>query len=382
MEPQLFRIDPKSDKTEALEEVEFAQIGFQERRNIQEWIAKNPSILGEKLLIIAKEFSDFDRTKERLDLLAVDKRGRLVIIELKRDDSGRDAHWQAIKYASYLSNVKEDVIAGILANYKGGMSLEDAKSKIMGHLGADDLDGLNNGQRIILASHRFAPEVTSAALWLNRNTPDKTLITCVQLTPYQDGKDGPLYIQANTIIPVPGSEAYTITVGPLNNKEEGQSGSGFAVKMAETKASHNDDDVTEFLMRVGDLATEGMPEPLRPTRRSKWGRRWGRPSVWPPTVSLVVQGPATALGQLENVLLHTSIRQNRRRAKPMAGRSRSLIITTATLKAWRGGLLTYRSLMTSTSRTARCWLRVAGRRCMTISSQMSSLEACATSLRR
>ena len=30
---------------------------------------------------------------------------------------------------------------------------------------------LNNDQRIILASHRFAPEVTSAALWLNEKAP-------------------------------------------------------------------------------------------------------------------------------------------------------------------------------------------------------------------
>ena len=41
---------------------------------------------------------------------------------------------------------------------------------------------LNNDQRIILASHRFAPEVTSAAVWLNEKAPDKNLITCVQLS--------------------------------------------------------------------------------------------------------------------------------------------------------------------------------------------------------
>ena len=48
------------------------------------------------------------------------------------------------------------------------------------HLGSDDLNALNNDQRIILASHRFAPEVTSAAVWLNEKAPDKDLMTCVQ----------------------------------------------------------------------------------------------------------------------------------------------------------------------------------------------------------
>ena len=113
-EPQLFRINPETHDSESIREVEFADLGFQERRHIQEWIAKNPGILGDELLIIGKEFSDFDRTNERLDLLAVDVDGRLVVIELKRDDSGSDVHWQAIKYASYLHRVDTEDIVGCL----------------------------------------------------------------------------------------------------------------------------------------------------------------------------------------------------------------------------------------------------------------------------
>ena len=101
-DPHLFRVDPESRESKLVEEVDFRQLGFQERRDIQEWIAANPGILGEDLLIIGKEFSGFDRTNECLDLLAVDSDGKLVVIELKRDDTGPDAHWQAIKYASYL----------------------------------------------------------------------------------------------------------------------------------------------------------------------------------------------------------------------------------------------------------------------------------------
>ena len=98
-EPQLFKINPGTKDSKSMREIEFADLGFQERRDIQEWIAKNPGILGDELLIIGKEFSGFDRTNERLDLLAVDADGKLVVIELKRDDSGSDVHWQAIKYA-------------------------------------------------------------------------------------------------------------------------------------------------------------------------------------------------------------------------------------------------------------------------------------------
>ena len=61
---QLFKIDSKDKQSQAIKEAEFSQLGFQERRDIQEWVAANPSILGEDLLIICKEFSGFDRTKD------------------------------------------------------------------------------------------------------------------------------------------------------------------------------------------------------------------------------------------------------------------------------------------------------------------------------
>ena len=97
----MYRIDSHSNKIVKLEEPTFSELGFKEREHLQEWIAREPSVLGEELLVIQKEFSGFSDTHERLDLLALDKQGSLVIIENKLDDSGRDVTWQALKYASY-----------------------------------------------------------------------------------------------------------------------------------------------------------------------------------------------------------------------------------------------------------------------------------------
>jgi len=41
-------------------------------------------------LVIQKEFDGFNETNERLDLLALDKQGNIVVIENKLDDSGKD----------------------------------------------------------------------------------------------------------------------------------------------------------------------------------------------------------------------------------------------------------------------------------------------------
>ena len=270
-EPQLFRVDPKTWKSDRIKEVNFAQLGLRERRDIQEWVAANPSILGDELLIINKEFSGFDRTNERLDLLAVGRDGRLVVIELKRDDTGADVHWQAIKYASYFQRATADDIVEMTAAY-WKESQDDAVNRLRQHLeAADELDSLNRNQRIILVSHRFAPEVTSAAHWLNQQVPTKDIMTCVKLTPYQDSEKEALYVQASTILPVPGVDDLLIGVDVgIGSGSEVVMG-GFKAKLRATFAKNQNDEVTRFLRGVGQLVKDGLAEDvIRPDITNKW----------------------------------------------------------------------------------------------------------------
>ena len=273
-EPQMFRINPENRASEKISEVEFSRLGLRERRDIQEWIAANPGILGEGLLIIGKEFSSFDRTNERLDLLAVDRDGYLVIIELKRDDTGANAHWQAIKYASYLRHATASEIVAMLAKHERA-SHDEAIERLLQHMDADDLNYLNHGQRIILASHRFAPEVTSAVLWLNEKVPDDNLITCVQLIPYHDQQQDALYVQASTIIPLPGADDYTVRIGD-NPQDAGRSGDrSLGENLARAFAEGRNHEATPFLRRVGSLSIDGLPGEIKPNKKSKWAGKGG-----------------------------------------------------------------------------------------------------------
>ncbi len=252
-ESQLFRVDPNTRESNRIEEVDFARLGLRERQDIQEWVEANSGILGDDLLIISKEFSGFDRTNERLDLLAVDSDGKLVVIELKRDYTGADAHWQAIKYASYFQGTSADAIVGIAAKY-WTESEEEARTRLLKHLNADGLTALNNDQRIILASHRFAPEVTSAALWLNQKVTGKNLITCIKLTPYRDAQTDSLYVQASTIIPVPGIDDYLVGVGQSQQSDIRRRSNSFADNLQKAYDRNKDDEVTHFLQTVGKQA--------------------------------------------------------------------------------------------------------------------------------
>jgi RecB family endonuclease NucS len=144
----MFKIDTATNSITSLTTRTFGDLGFSERKNLQEWIAKKPSCLGEELLVIQKEFSGFSDTHERLDILALDKQGSLVLIENKLDDTGRDVTWQALKYASYCSRLSKENIRSIYQDFLAKTDPSaDARELITEFLEADDYEevALNKG---------------------------------------------------------------------------------------------------------------------------------------------------------------------------------------------------------------------------------------------
>ena len=71
----MYRIDRVSNRITPVLAKSFSDLGFSERKHLQEWLAFHPQALttgeDDELLIIQKEFDGFDETRERLDLLYV-----------------------------------------------------------------------------------------------------------------------------------------------------------------------------------------------------------------------------------------------------------------------------------------------------------------------
>lgn len=196
----MYRVDIASKKLIELKSTGFSTLGLRERFDIQEWIEKEPKILSDDLLVIGKEV--ILSSGKRLDLLCINKSAALVIIELKRDDSGSEVEWQAIKYASYCSNFLPDEIFKIFSDYK---DIDTGQAeKIIEQFIEEDISQLNQEQRIVLASKEFNSEVISAVLWLRDYGVD---IQCTRLSPFLDD-DGELFIKPETIIPLPEAKDY------------------------------------------------------------------------------------------------------------------------------------------------------------------------------
>ena len=208
----MFIINKNTNSISRLEEKSFKDLGFGERTHLQEWLANNPNALGEELLIIQKEFSGFNDTNERLDLLGLDKQGNLVVIENKLDDTGRDVAWQVLKYASYCSKLKKEQIRKIYQDYLDKYANgEKAEDNLVDFFDANDFAeiSLNSGltQRIIMVAGNFRKEVTSTVLWLLNY---KLRIQCFKATPFQ--LNDQLLLDIEQIIPMREAEDYVISM--------------------------------------------------------------------------------------------------------------------------------------------------------------------------
>jgi hypothetical protein len=214
----MFRIDKASNRITKLKEVRFSDLGFNEREHLQEWLANQPDSLGEDLLIIQKEFAGFDETKERLDLLALDKSGALVIIENKLDDSGRDVVWQCLKYASYCSTLSKSNIAEMYQQFLDREGIKgNAQERICQFLGEEDFGEviLNTGseQRLIMVAGQFRKEVTSTVLWLLKHD---VRVQCFTATPFQHAEL--LLLKLEQVIPL--AEAQELMIGIAEKEKE------------------------------------------------------------------------------------------------------------------------------------------------------------------
>ncbi len=96
-----------------LNEIQKVRLNQEER--LETWLANDISIVGMELLIIARQVPTGHGG--RIDLLAMDREGDLVILELKRDRTPREIVAQVLDYASWVTKLPAAEVAEISAKY-------------------------------------------------------------------------------------------------------------------------------------------------------------------------------------------------------------------------------------------------------------------------
>jgi hypothetical protein len=191
-----------------LQETNFLVEGIKERQHLQSALREQIEIIAPNSLVIAEEFSEWAESQRRIDLLAIDKQANIVVIELKRNDTGEFMELQAIRYASMVSTLtfqKATEIYQKHLNLKG--SSEDAETLLLEFLGWDEAkaEDFASDVRIVLVSANFSKELTTSVMWLNERDLD---IRCVRLIPSKFKDE--IFVDVQQIIPLPEAESYQI----------------------------------------------------------------------------------------------------------------------------------------------------------------------------
>jgi hypothetical protein len=63
---------------------------------LERWIVDNPDLVGEQLLVLGHQLAEFAEDRDRLDILALDRSGEIVLVELKVSDDFRVTDLQAL----------------------------------------------------------------------------------------------------------------------------------------------------------------------------------------------------------------------------------------------------------------------------------------------
>lgn len=182
-----------------VEHTTFSELNMKES-DIEEILRQNIDMLcddEESMLIVGQQVKN--ESRGRSDLTAIDNRGNIVLIEIKRDKADiigrREAfEFQAIRYAASCATIKstDELIQNIFSPYvekhrnqfqQGGLnSSEIAKRQLTDFIEFNNITVFNARQRIILVASEFDEQTLSAVAWLNSNDVD---ISCYQICLYK-----------------------------------------------------------------------------------------------------------------------------------------------------------------------------------------------------
>lgn len=193
-----------------VETTTFNSEGILERQHLQSAIKHQIDVVAPNCLVISEEFSEWSGSQRRIDLLAVDKEGNLVVIELKRTETGEHMELQALRYAAMLSTLTFSRAVEIYQKYLASIgSEENAESNLLEFLGWEEPqeDDFALDVRVVLVSSNFSKELTTSVMWLNERNLD---IRCVRLILYRNQSQ--ILVDVQQIIPLPEAESYQVKI--------------------------------------------------------------------------------------------------------------------------------------------------------------------------
>ncbi|HEX8745463.1 MAG TPA: hypothetical protein VF712_20225 [Thermoleophilaceae bacterium] len=202
---------------------------------LERWIVECPELVGERLLVLGRQLAEFEEDQGRLDVLAIDDSGELVLIELKVTENFRVTDLQALGYAgAYAARTTAELAHTLLRTLRRDAavtappaagneqpagpgpatepaSLDQAKATITQFLELDDFEDWEPSQhvRIKLLAPDFPRRVLKTVKWLG-DVYDMP-IEAIAVRLFEDTEKR-YSLSFERILPLPGEEEFDLTV--------------------------------------------------------------------------------------------------------------------------------------------------------------------------
>ena len=156
---------------------------FEEERDLEDLLEQDPNLLlgDERICIISRQVPI--GKSQKVDLLALDRQGNCIVIELKRGKASRAAISQILEYAAAVAKFSFADIERFAGRWFHGQgreftSLLALHSTFFGYeLGAMRMSAFNRQQRMVLVSEGVDVRVLDIAEYLRRMGIDLTYIS-------------------------------------------------------------------------------------------------------------------------------------------------------------------------------------------------------------
>jgi len=134
-----------------LEPVRFQPL--ENEKKLEAALATDLSLVGEGLLLIKRQVAT--ASGKFVDMLAVDAQGTLVIIELKRGKTPREAVAQLLDYAAWAKNLSRQEIADYYSEFHNGISFDES---YVARFGSSVPEEINEQHKLVLVCSSLDPE--------------------------------------------------------------------------------------------------------------------------------------------------------------------------------------------------------------------------------
>lgn len=175
----------QSNESATSEKLSVSSLDLEE--TLEELITKDISILNEDWLLIGRQVQIEGK---KIDLLAINGDGTLIIIELKRKFTSRDVVAQALDYASLVESHTPEQLEEIYANFSGRTadSLEHGfKQKFNVGIAEKNIT-LNSKQQMVIVAAELDESTERIVNYLNKNLNDGAMIGVMFFSVFQDGE--------------------------------------------------------------------------------------------------------------------------------------------------------------------------------------------------